>query len=99
MRYRLRTLLAVLPPLLACGWLQYATRQAERRAEFQRQRALAARPKPRTAVRWIPLRSPAPLSPGFRRVPGTSDYQFPPQAPWRVSDEESAASSRLPIRP
>jgi hypothetical protein len=99
MRYRLRTLLILLlllPPLLAFLWLKYAAWSEAQQAELERQQALAAA-RQQAAVQaalnalrartWLtPARGPYVLRPG-----GEMDYQFPPQRPLRISDEERSA--------
>ena len=105
MRYRLRTLLillAILPPLLALGWWKYTAWRAEQaRLEAlaaDRQKALAASQQALgLRVRTLIIRVPA-NPPAFRPLPSNIDYQFPPQPPLRISDEELGAG-RGPFTP
>jgi hypothetical protein len=104
MRFRLRTLLivlAILPPLLGTAWMKYAAWRAEYQADLQRRKAAEAyrRAAALKALVAMSVRlAPPPSAPAFRKPPGNSDYQFPPQPRFRISDEERPAS-RDPIGP
>ena len=110
MRYRLRTLLillAILPPLLALGWWKYSAWRAEqarlKALAVERQQAIAASRQQALqalAIRVQTLFIPVPANPpAFRQPPGNRDYQFPPQPPIRISDEEPNAAGRNRFTP